>query len=165
MALTKDELAGSLQNEIRILLHLISKIEPKMLDYRPTPKQRSTMELLRYLSIMGPNLVPAVKTGNFDGEKWGASAAAANAKDFDGIVADIAKQADMYGSEVGDMTEAQLAEDLEMFGQKHTRGFHMVNMVLSGHAAYRTQLFLYLKACGRDELNTMNLWGGIDGSM
>jgi hypothetical protein len=24
------------------------------------------------------------------------------------------------------------------------------------------QLFLYLKACGRDELNTMNLWVGVD---
>ncbi len=32
--------------------------------------------------------------------------------------------------------------------------------MLNGHAAYRTQLFLYLKACGREELSTMNLWAG-----
>jgi hypothetical protein len=38
-------------------------------------------------------------------------------------------------------------------------------MVLGGSAAYRTQLFLYLKACGREELNTMNLWAGTDASM
>jgi hypothetical protein len=38
----------------------------------------------------------------------------------------------------------------------------LVNLVAGGHAAYRTQLFLYLKACGREELNTMNLWGGVD---
>jgi hypothetical protein len=37
-----------------------------------------------------------------------------------------------------------------------------VNLVLAGHAAYRTQLFCYLKACGGDELNTMNLWAGVD---
>ena len=42
--LTKSELIASLQNEVRILLHLCSKIEPQMLDYRPTPKQRSTMD-------------------------------------------------------------------------------------------------------------------------
>jgi hypothetical protein len=24
------------------------------------------------------------------------------------------------------------------------------------------QLFLYLKACGREELSTMNLWAGVD---
>jgi hypothetical protein len=56
-ALTKAELIGSLQNEVRILLHLASKIDPVMLDYRPAPKQRSTLELLRYLTIMGPQLV------------------------------------------------------------------------------------------------------------
>jgi hypothetical protein len=31
-----------------------------------------------------------------------------------------------------------------------------------GRAAYRTQLFLYLKACGRHELSTVNLWAGAD---
>jgi hypothetical protein len=37
-----------------------------------------------------------------------------------------------------------------------------VNLVLAGNAAYRTQIFLYLKACGREELSTANLWGGAD---
>jgi len=27
------------------------------------------------------------------------------------------------------------------------------------------QLFLYLKSCGREELNMLNLWIGIDGSI
>ena len=57
MVLTKSELIASLQNEVRILLHLASKIEPTTLDYRPTPKQRSTIELLKYLCVMGPGLV------------------------------------------------------------------------------------------------------------
>jgi hypothetical protein len=50
MVLTKSELIGSLKNEVRILLHLASKIDRSKLDYRPTPKQRSTLELLKYLS-------------------------------------------------------------------------------------------------------------------
>lgn len=54
MVLTKQELISSLQHEIRILLHLIGKIDKAKLDYRPTPKQRSFLELLRYLAIMGP---------------------------------------------------------------------------------------------------------------
>ena len=29
-------------------------------------------------------------------------------------------------------------------------------------AAYRTQLFCYLKSCGREELGTANLWRGVD---
>jgi hypothetical protein len=49
-----------------------------------------------------------------------------------------------------------------MFGTKTTRGAFLVNLVLCGCAAYRTQLFVYLKACGREELSTLNLWAGID---
>jgi hypothetical protein len=47
-------------------------------------------------------------------------------------------------------------------GGKVSRGSTLVNLVLCGCAAYRTQLFLYLKACGREELGTMNLWAGVD---
>ena len=47
-----------------------------------------------------------------------------------------------------------------MFGTPMSRGAFIVNLVLSGSAAYRTQIFLYLKACGREELSTANLWGG-----
>ena len=42
MVLTKDELVGSLKNEVRIVLHLASK-----LDYRPSATQRGTLELPR----------------------------------------------------------------------------------------------------------------------
>jgi hypothetical protein len=77
MVLTKPELIASLQNEVRILLHLATKIDRAKLDYRPTPKQRSTVELLRYLSMMGPALVQAAKAGAFDGTAWAAAEQAA----------------------------------------------------------------------------------------
>ena len=41
MVLTKAELLTSLQKESRILGHLADKVVPSMVDYRPTPKQRS----------------------------------------------------------------------------------------------------------------------------
>ena len=53
-------------------------------------------------------------------------------------------------------------KELDMWGQKYTVGSFLVALVLNGCAAYRTQLFCYLKACGRAELGTMNLWAGID---
>jgi hypothetical protein len=60
------------------------------------------------------------------------------------------------------MSEADFRTEIEMFGNKTTRGAFIVDHVLCGCAAYRTQLFLYLKACGREELGTMNLWAGVD---
>src|SRR5881394_1963610 len=96
MVLTKDELIASLQNEVRILLHLASKIDRTKLDYRPAAKQRSTLELLRYLTIMGPMIVKSVKTGSFDQEKWQAAVAESNALNFDQTVAAIEKEAGIY---------------------------------------------------------------------
>ena len=160
MVMTKAELIGSLQNEVRILLHLASKVDPAKADYRPTAKQRSTLELLQYLSIMGPGLVGAIRGGKFDVDAWTAAEKASKARNFDQTVAAI--KAQDYGALLGDMADADFRSEVEMFGNKGSRGSMMVNMILSGYAAYRTQLFCYLKACGRDELNTMNLWAGMD---
>ena len=160
MVMTKAELIGSLQNEVRILLHLASKVDSSKADYRPTPKQRSTLELLQYMSIMGPGLVGAIRGGKFDVEAWTALEKGAYARDFDQTIAAI--KAQDYGALLGDMADADFRSEIEMFGQKGSKGSFMVNMILSGYAAYRTQLFCYLKACGRDELSTMNLWAGMD---
>lgn len=162
MVLTKSELIASLQHEVRILVHLMGKTDRAMLDYRPTPKQRSTIELLKYLTIMGPALVQAAKTGAFDPAVWTAAEKAAQARNFDETVAAIAGHSDAYAKLLGDMSDADFRAEIDMFGNKTTRGAFIVNMVLCGCAAYRTQLFMYLKACGREELSTMNLWAGVD---
>ena len=162
MILTKSELIASLQNEVRILLHLASKIDRATLDYRPTPKQRSTIGLLKYLSVMGPGLVQVAKAGAFDSAVWTVAEQAAEARDFDQTLAAIAAHTDAYASLLADVSDADFRAEIEMFGSKTTRGAFIVNLVLCGCAAYRTQLFLYLKACGRDELGTLNLWAGID---
>jgi hypothetical protein len=165
MVLTKSELIGSLQHEVHILLHLAGKIDRATLDYRPTPKQRTTLELLKYLSVMGPAMVDAAKEGAFDRAAWGAATQAAESRDFDQTLAAIAAQRETYASQLGAMSDADFRVEIEMFGRKTTRGAFLVNTVLCGYAAYRTQLFVYLKACGREELNTMNLWAGVDAAM
>lgn len=163
MVLTKPELIAQLQKEVRILVHLAGKIDRSMVDYRPTPKQRSTLELLRYLSIMGPQLVLAAKANAFNVEAWTAANKAAEARDFDQTVAVIAAQEQEYATLLGAMTDADFRAEMKAFdGSTTTRGAFIVNLVLCGHAAYRTQLFCYLKACGRDELGTFNLWQGMD---
>jgi hypothetical protein len=165
LVLTKEELIAALQNEVRILLHLASKIDRKQLDYRPTPKQRSTIELLKYLVVMGPMLIRAIKGGAFDVPAWEKAVAEANASNFDQVLAAIQKQSGTYAELLGAFSDADFRGEIELFNRKATRGSIIVNMVLGGCAAYRTQLFLYLKSCGRDELNTMNLWGGVDAPM
>jgi hypothetical protein len=169
MILTKAELLASLQKEVRILLHLAGKIDRGQLDYRPTPKQRSTIELLRYLSTMGPMLMDYAKGASANREKWMADTKAlaevANARNFDETLAAIAAHADEYKRLLQTMSDADFRTEVIGFdGRPMTAGSFIVNHVLGQCAAYRTQLFLYLKACGREELNTMNLWVGADPS-
>jgi len=167
MVLTKDELKAALKDEVRILLHLAGKIDRKQLDYRPTPKQRSTIELLRYLAVMGPMIIRATKAGAFDGAAWQAAVAEADAMNFDQVLGAIAKQSSTYEELVSSFTDAEFRDGVDLFGrgQKTSRGAEIVHLVLGGCAAYRTQLFCYLKANGREELNTMNLWAGMDAAM
>ena len=162
MVLTKEELIAALQNEARILVHLAGKVDKANVDYRPAPKQRSILELLRYMSMMGPTLVTLIKAGTFDMAVWGPADEAAKARNFEQAVAAIEKQSDEYSRLLSGWTDADFRGEVEFFGAKASRGSHIVFLVVSGHAAYRTQLFLYLKACGREELTTMNLWGGAD---
>jgi hypothetical protein len=162
MVLTKSELIFSLKHEVRILLHLASKVDRAELDYRPTPKQRSTLELLQYLTIMGPELIKFAKAGAFDVAAWTAAEATAKGLDFDQVLAAIAAQADTYPSLLADVSDADFRDEITMFGSRTTRGAFIVNLVLCGCAAYRTQLFVYLKACGREDLSTINLWAGMD---
>jgi hypothetical protein len=162
MVLTKSELIGSLKHEVKILQHLAGKVDPAKQDYRPTPGQRSTLELLQYLSIMGPTLIAQTHVGKFDPAAWTAKEKDAATLTFDQAVAAIGAQADGYAKTLGAMSDEDFRAEINMFGTPQSRGSFIVNLVLGGHAAYRTQLFCYLKACGRGELGTMNLWGGAD---
>lgn len=163
MVMTKAELIEALQHEVKILVHLAGKIDRTTLEYRPTPKQRSTLELLRYLSMMGPTIIRYAKTTTWDPALWSDAVKVADARDFDQTVAAIAAQRDEYAALLGGMSDADFKREVKNFdGSMTSAGAFIVNLVLCGCAAYRTQLFVYLKACGREELGTVNLWMGVD---
>jgi hypothetical protein len=166
MVLAKSELISALQQEIRILLHLAGKVDPSMLDYRPTPKQRSTIELLQYMAIMGPTQLAVIERGSFDRPTlsaiWTPAEKRSAQMSFEQAVAAIGDQSAEYAERLGGWTDDDFRKEVDVFGQKSSRALLVLTQVLNGHAAYRTQLFLYLKACGHHQLSTVNLWAGAD---
>lgn len=167
MVLTKNELIAALRNEVRVLLHLVSKVEPAMLDYRPTSKQRSLLELLQYVTIMPLIHLRTITSGVFDIDRWRNSwrteEAIAATRNLEQVKEAIGRQSALIAELLDSCSDADMRTEMEMFGMiKASRGSHIVGLVLCHYAAYRMQLFLYLKACGREELNTMNLWAGMD---
>ncbi len=166
MVLTKGELIAAARDEVRILLHLAGKVQPSMLDYRPSPKQRSTLELLRYMAVMGPTQLAVIEKGVFDrptlSGTWSPAETRAKTMTFDEAIAAIGQQGDHYARVLGGWSDDEFRTEVDMFGRKVTRAALVISLVVSGHAAYRTQLFLYLKMNGHEELSTVNLWAGID---
>lgn len=162
VVLTKSELVAALKSEASVLLHLIGKVDRKQREYRPTPKQRSTSELIKYMSMMGPEVVRVAKDGAFDETRWMAAEKAAAENTLDHASKTIATHEKTYETLLADLSDADLRTEMEAFGEKATRGAFLVKWALCGSAAYRMQLFLYLKASGREELNSANLWSGVD---
>lgn len=162
MVFSKDELIGALTHEVNVLRHLITKIDDDAVDFRATPKQRSNIELVRYLMVQGPALATAIKTGVFDGAAWGAAQGAADQLDLAGLDAVLATHPAWFAEQIGAMSDDDMRGTIQLFGGPMSRGAHFVTMLLANYAAYRTQLFCSLKLCGREELNTSNLWRGAD---
>lgn len=162
MVLTKSELVAELRTEVRILLHLVGKVDDSSRDYRPTPAQRSTLELINYLTMMGPTVVEGIAAGAFDEPAWTAAEQRAMAQSLEEARDVLAVQGDRYAALIGAMPEESFRDEIELFGERASRGVFLVKWTLGGSAAYRTQLFLYLKACGHDELTSANLWYGVD---
>ena len=99
------ELISALRTEVRILVHLAGKMDQTQRDYRPTPKQRSTLELLRYMAIMGPTQLALSQAGAFDRPAltaaWSSAEAVAKAMNFNQAVAAIEGQSDEYARLLG----------------------------------------------------------------
>lgn len=169
MVLTKNELISALNGEVRLLLHLASKAEPSMHGYRPAPKQRSLLELMQYMTLFGPIHLRGALAPSFDmaawSKAWSEGEASAKLLTFDQAAEVIAKQPALYAELLEATPDDDFRAEIELFGHKASRGSWTVTLVLNHYAAYRMQLFLYLKAAGREELNTLNLWAGIDGKM
>lgn len=162
MVLSTPELVTALRHEARIACHLASKVKADRINYRPTPGQRSTIELLQYLSMMGPTLTAAIAAGGFDVEAWTAAATTAGARDLMAAREALATHERVYADQIAKISEVEMQSEIELFGSLATRGALLVVKVLGGCAAYRMQLFLYLKASGQTELTSSNLWSGQD---
>lgn len=166
MVLSKAELIQRLHHEVKILLHLASKADAAMLDYRPTPGQRSLLELLQFLTIFVPIHLRTIHAGVWDmaawRDSWRTEEATAATRDLDDIKLAIAAQPALIAELVEILSDDDLRADMEMFGSTESRGSWIVWMVLCHYAAYRMQLFLYLKACGCTQLGTLDLWAGVE---
>lgn len=160
--ITKEQLLDSMRRESNIIKHLAAKVPADRMDWRPTPGQRSMLELLRYLTISA--VLPAENLVTGDWEH--AEAMSAGAENVTPETFDAAMDAQMARIEeiLRDIDVASALEtDRKLpWGEPVKQGQGFVDMVLKTLVAYRMQLFLYAKESGLTELNSANCWVGVD---
>ena len=168
--LTKQDLIMSLTQETNIIKHLASKITTaEQLAYKPSETQRTLEELLQYMSrmthTMGTMLKAKASTPE-ESKKFNEASQAMNALTEFGAAMDA--QLAFAIEFINGLTEEDLNTEVDLFGTGNAmpiRGY-FVNIFLKNYPAYRMQLFNYLKAgLGMSELNTMNVWMGVDAPM
>jgi hypothetical protein len=166
--ITKQEYIEALSFEFTVIKHLAAKVTPDMLEFRPTPKQRSTLELMTFLCTIFGTATEVTKQADSTAaeswnqavaEKWNATLPKVTVENF-GELMDA--QAAYIQETVGGMTEEELNTPVVIYGRKQTRAMHLLNGPFKWAPAYKMQLFMYLKMNGQTHLNTMNLWAGMD---
>ena len=162
IVLTREQLIESFRQEVKVIKHLYSKVQPKDLDYRPSPVQRSLQELLDFIPCNAAAVLKHVMSGEwtssagtFDGVKRSAR------KDF---LATLDHEVELLVVMIKSIPDDHFQNKDVIIppGITMKLGPALIAFNLKFFTAYRMQLFLYLKATGHTELGTPNLWMGAD---
>ncbi len=160
--ISKEQIAASMMFECDVAKHLYTKLTPQAYDYKPTGGQRSTVELLRYLSICGIAGIQSLAKSDWKTfTTYADRAAKMKAEEFPAAM-------DVQKTEIEDFFKSVTERDLETkdallpLGGTQLLGQAILNLPYKWLAAYKLQLFLYAKATGASEIGTANAWMGID---
>lgn len=157
--ITKEQYLKSLVHEINVIQHLADKVEVSMLDYRPTEGQRSMLELLQYLGSMFHTSVSAYIAG--DQALYMELSKNKDSVTFENFISKMEEQKKFVEEKVSALTEEDMTRESTIWGTTAPLAMQLLG-VLKNAVAYKMQLFLYIKSCGKRDINTSNLWAGRD---
>ena len=160
--ISKEQIAASMMFECDVAKHLHTKLTPQSYDYKPTGGQRSTLELLRYLSICGIAGIQSLTQSDWKVFRtYVERSSKMKADEFPAAM-------DLQKKEIKEFFNSVTERDLETrdallpVGGTQLLGQAILNLPYKWLAAYKLQLFLYAKATGASEIGTANAWMGMD---
>lgn len=162
MLSTKDFIA-SIQKEVDIIKHLYSKIPSNGFDFKPTEGQRSTLELMRYLSMCGSASTHVITNGS-DWKLWRPYTEKSLTITPENFCQSMDEQVAEIAATLSKIPEADFHSKMVKHptGDEMMLGLGLMRMPYTWLVAYRMQLFLYLKQMGVADLGTSNNWSGKD---
>lgn len=158
---TKQDFINSINQETRIIKHLFEKIPEGKLEHKLTEKQRTTLELLQYLSVIASAGVRVIVEN--DQSIFTKYMEASKETHQDNFIEIMDKQVKDIEEYLKNVTEEDLKVEVNIFNAgTRSKGVYLVEFVLKWLVAYKMQLFLYIKSAGNDKISTSNLWAGMD---
>ena len=156
--LTRDQFLESCAHETGVIQHLAPRLPDGSLDYRPTEPQRSTLELMRYMTVMALPPMAYLQDGNWDrAPSFGEGIEEVTPENFAAAMDSQLEQVRAMCPDDGfDQPTAM------PWGSPCTVGEFLVNAVIKALACYRMQFFLYCKAAGASDIGPAQCWAGID---
>jgi hypothetical protein len=160
--LDKNDVLDAILTECDIALHLYGKLPEGSLEYRPTPEQRSTEELLRYLSFCAIGGARTMVEGDWDG--YGEVAQRAERQAAEDFPSAMERQKEELRALFDGISDADFSEKSATtpLGEQVKLCRGLLDLPLKWMVGYRMQLFLYAKAAGNKDIGTANCWAGID---
>lgn len=159
----KQHLINSIEKEIHICRRLYTKIPTDQMNFRPKEGVRSTLELLQYLSIAG-TLMPIywLSEGEQDFTKfYVANTTASKSMPAEQFPCMMEKQLAKLKDLLNQLTEEDLIQKEITYpwtGGKAALGEGIIATSIKWLAAYKLQLFLFLKLSGDQPLATADAW-------
>lgn len=160
--ISKSHLLDSMLHECTVAQHLYSKLTPVSFDYRPSANQRSTTELLQYLSVIG--IAGCTCMAEHDWKLFAPFSERAKAMTSGQFVEAMDRQKAELITFFKGLSEERLATQEAPLpgGATQPLAVALMNGPLKWLTAYKLQLFLYAKASGVDAIGTSNAWRGVD---
>ncbi len=160
--IAKQTFITKLQNEVRIIKHLAAKATtPELLNFRLSDSQRTTAQWLAYIALVG--IAGTKDILNDDASGFETFMDDMDNFDVSTFDATIDKNLTDIVALIEQTSDEKFTENKTLFwNYTDTRAGHMLGAVYNWHVAYKTQIFLQLKAAGLSNLGTMNLWSGMD---
>ena len=157
----KNDIRDFILKECDICLHLHGQLPEGGMDYRPSEGQRSTLELLRYLSFCAIGSARMLLDGHWDVYREMAEASQSmTAEEFPAAMARQKEQVAAFFDEISDEDVATRKAQSPL-GEEIPFLHGLISMPHNWLVAYRMQLFLYAKQAGNDEIWTPDCWAGV----
>ncbi len=158
----KQHLLNNIEKEINICRRLYTKIPADQMDFRPKEGVRSILELLQYLSVIG-GVMPGywLKKDDSDfGTFFGTATASSKSMSHDQFSAALDEQISTIRNLFAAFSDEEL-NNMEVaypWGGKAPMGEAIMATSVKWLAAYKLQLFLFIKLCTDQKLGTGDAW-------